>query len=96
MQKTVQCDLPGGTPYPKKVSIFPVKVFIHGSGMLANHNYPCAVCRDDKAVLDMETGLFQPCHKCTKEGFKLIKGKPVKAKIWVRIMVVFNNLMGRK
>jgi hypothetical protein len=96
MQKTIQCDGPGGVVYPLKVAPFPVKVFIHGSGTVANHNYPCMVCREEKAMLDLDSGLFQPCHQCASDGFKLVKSRRVKAKLWVRIIVVFNNLMGRK
>lgn len=36
------------------------------AGPIANHNYLCAVCRENKAVLDLNTGILQPCWKCQR------------------------------
>ena len=44
----------------------------HFMGM--SHNYVCAVCKDESAVQDCDTGLLQPCWKCqTEKGYVLIK-----------------------
>lgn len=42
----------------------------HGPTM--SHNYLCAVCRTEKAVLQTNTGILQPCWEC-KTDYKLIK-----------------------
>ena len=36
------------------------------AGPMATHNYLCAVCREHKAVFDLNTGILQPCWKCQK------------------------------
>ena len=41
-------------------------------GSAMNHNYLCAVCRNEKAVIDMNIGILQPCWKCQNK-YKLIK-----------------------
>lgn len=35
---------------------------IHGPA--AEHDMPCAVCRQAPAVLDLSIGVFRPCWKC--------------------------------
>ena len=42
-------------------------------GPAMNHNYLCAVCRENHAVLDMSTGILQPCWSCQKKDYKLVK-----------------------
>ena len=38
------------------------------------HNYLCAVCREEKAVLETWHGILQPCWKCQRDrGWKLVK-----------------------
>lgn len=40
-------------------------------GPAAVHNQRCAVCHQNKAVLDMNSYLFQPCWACQRSGYKL-------------------------
>lgn len=37
------------------------------AGPIATHNYLCSVCREYKGVLDLRTGILQPCWKCQKQ-----------------------------
>lgn len=43
-------------------------------GPAATHNMPCSVCRTQHAVLDLSTGLMQPCWDCQGKGYRLVKG----------------------
>ena len=45
----------------------------HREFMAMTHNYLCAVCREDKAVIDTSTGILQPCWSCQKHGYKVLK-----------------------
>ena len=49
----------------------PLKVRDIGPGVV--HNMPCSVCWDSKAVLDLNTGMFQPCWTCQSKGYILKK-----------------------
>lgn len=40
--------------------------------MAAKHNYLCAVCREKSAILDLNSGILQPCWGCQGE-YTLIK-----------------------
>lgn len=42
-------------------------------GPWARHNMPCPVCDDEKAILDLNTGIFQPGGKCQMQGWKTIR-----------------------
>lgn len=42
-------------------------------GPWAKHNYPCSVCGKYHAVLDLNTGVFQPCWACQTLGWKITK-----------------------
>lgn len=50
-----------------------ITVDTFGGSPVAEHNMPCAVCRNKHAVLDMNTGKFQPCWGCQKSGWALVK-----------------------
>lgn len=39
-------------------------------GPWADHNMPCAVCRQRAAVLNLNTGRFQPCWGCQEDGWE--------------------------
>jgi len=40
-------------------------------GPIAFHDYACPVCRERKAILDLSTGIMQPCGGCQKEGYRV-------------------------
>ena len=42
-------------------------------GPFAYHNYLCAVCREEKAVLNLSTGILGPCWVCHSKGYKIVK-----------------------
>lgn len=46
------------------------KYVMHGP--VAQHNYLCAVCRDEPAALDLSVGILQPCWSCQRNGHRLI------------------------
>jgi hypothetical protein len=59
---------------------------IIGPGMMT-HNYLCAVCRMNKAVIETHRGWLQPCWACQKMGYKLV------LKTWLdRLVDRFRNL----
>ena len=45
-----------------------IKVVTDG-GPWANHNMPCAVCRDHPAVLNLNCGVMEPCWTCQADGW---------------------------
>lgn len=49
-----------------------ITVYLHDSLMIANHNYPCPLCKGS-AVYVIPTGIFQPCLDCQKKGYKIVK-----------------------
>lgn len=71
--------------FPLELPVKDVNVYIHDSGMVANHDYSCPVCRERHAILDLSTGLMQPCSLCRKD-YTLIKVD--KRKWWQKFMVV--------
>lgn len=42
-------------------------------GPWADHDMPCAVCRTRPAVLDLASGVFEPCWECQSDGWQLRK-----------------------
>lgn len=48
-------------------------VQMHDSGLAATHDMACAVCRVEKAVLQLNRGYFGPCWKCQGVGWLLHK-----------------------
>lgn len=42
-------------------------------GPVAHHDMPCAVNRDNHAVLDLSQGVFKPSWECQEQGWHLIK-----------------------
>ncbi len=50
-------------------------VFVYanvGPGIMI-HNYLCAVCREESAVINCNSGILFPCWKCQGEGYTLTK-----------------------
>jgi hypothetical protein len=45
----------------------------YGGAPFATHDMPCAICRDMPAVLDLSTGVMQPCWGCQKNGWRLVR-----------------------
>jgi|SRR5882724_5539791 len=43
------------------------------SAPVSDHDQCCHVCWTQKAVLDMNTGVFHPCWTCQKKGWRLAK-----------------------
>lgn len=48
------------------------------------HNMPCAVYRDKHAVLDMNTGIFQPSWQAQEAGWRLVKAETRLQKLILR------------
>jgi len=42
-----------------------------GGSPVAEHNMPCAVCRERKAVYHLNYGWFDPCWTCQQAGWRL-------------------------
>lgn len=56
-----------------------ITVYLHDSLLIANHEYPCPVCKVNSAVYNMSNGIFQPCWDCQKKGYKIVKVTKVKS-----------------
>lgn len=50
-------------------------VKVYNGGIYAEHNYPCTVCRENVAILDLSTGIMQPCGRCREAGYSVKKSK---------------------
>jgi hypothetical protein len=48
-------------------------VVVTDGGPWATHDYACMVCRREKAVIDLGTGIFGPCWQCQSEGWRIAK-----------------------
>lgn len=46
-----------------------IEMFMHDSGMVATHNYPCPICKTKHAVFATNYGYFDVCHSCRKDGW---------------------------
>ena len=65
--------------YPQDVELADITVYVHDSMMLATHNYPCYICKTNKAVYSMNIGIFEPCWECQKKGYKIVKVTKIKS-----------------
>ena len=53
------------------IEIIPIRQpTIDNHVMFAHHDMPCPVCRSKHAVLNMNTGVFNPCWDCQSDGWK--------------------------
>jgi len=50
-----------------------LKPTVEYHGPIAEHDMPCAVYQDHPAVLNCNSGIFQPSWKAQKEGYMLVK-----------------------
>jgi hypothetical protein len=73
MQKEYQTNGVGLPNYPDDLQVKDVSVYLHDSGLIATHDYSCPVCRRNHANLNLNTGIMQPCWKCSLKGYELIK-----------------------
>lgn len=60
-------------PYPDSLPLAEIEVYLHCSGMIANHNYPCPVCKVNHAVCNLHGMIMSPCWDCQEKGYQLIK-----------------------
>lgn len=60
-------EVPFGTKIEKAEFIFSREF------MIMEHNYLCAVCKENSAVQETHTGVLQPCWDCQKRGFQIVK-----------------------
>lgn len=84
-QRTLQTNGPGLIPFPRsEIPVKNVTVWMHDSGLIVVHDYSCPVCREGKAMLELNTGLMQPCHVCQQDGYKVVKNEilPWYKRIW--------------
>ena len=51
-------------------------------GPWAEHNYPCPVYTNCKAVLDLDKGIFQPSWIAQKHGYHIIH-----ANTWIKRLI---------
>jgi len=51
-----------------------------GGAPIAEHDYACPVCHSNKAVLALNTGVFNPCDLCRSRGWELRKRKHLKGR----------------
>lgn len=58
---------------PKPVPTLHQPVVITDGGPWAVHDQACAVCSTNKAVLNLNLGVFEPCGECQIRGWQLRK-----------------------
>ena len=56
-------------------------VEVFNGGIYALHNYPCTVCRERHAVLDLSCGVMKPCGRCQGEGYSVVRAQGFKRKV---------------
>ena len=66
-----------------------LRATVKTDGMGCSHDMPCAIHKDESAVLQMNHGVFTPSWKAQQEGWMLIK--PPR---WVRWILKKLNLTG--
>lgn len=84
MQITHETNGKGLPDYPIGLPVQNVNVFMHDSGMCATHDYSCPCCRTNHALLDLSTGLMQPCTECSKT-YRIVKVEKNKKGFWKRL-----------
>jgi len=57
-------------------------------GPWAQHNMPCAVCRSSLAVLNLDSGVFEPCGNCQQDRWRLVIVRPGRVRGWLRRFVI--------
>ena len=62
-----------------------IKINDFGGSPFADHNYPCPVYPENKAVLVINRGYFQPSWIAQKKGFKLVKLDTLTQKLLYKI-----------
>jgi hypothetical protein len=62
-------------------------------GPVAFHNMPCAVCRQQHAVLDLSRGVFQPCWGCRRNWAMVPARNRRRQMIWCLVIVVVGAVM---
>lgn len=50
-----------------------IKINDHGGAPFCEHNYPCPVYWEDKAILQMGKGHFEPGWRAQRNGWRLIQ-----------------------
>jgi hypothetical protein len=53
-------------------------------GPWAQHNFPCPVCKQRAALVDLDGWVFQPCHPCQQLGWELRAPARGKLRRWLR------------
>lgn len=86
-QETCGPDLP---EFPTDLKIDITVVYLHPSGMVATHNYPCPVCLSKPAVFNMSTGHMNPCRSCEKD-YVLIKKADLPKTFWQQLKLFFKG-----
>jgi hypothetical protein len=46
---------------------------VENHGLFALHNFPCPVCREKHAVLDLSRGVMEPCWTCQEDRYQLVR-----------------------
>lgn len=62
-------------------------VVITDGGPWAIHDHACSVCSKNKSVLDLNTGIYQPCWTCQRAGWAVIRKSRWRTK-WSRYVRV--------
>lgn len=52
------------------------EIKIDDHGIWVNHNMPCSVCHREKAIYQMNVGVFMPCDSCTAKGWQIRQFRP--------------------
>lgn len=69
-------------------------VYLENHGLYAEHNMPCAVCLERKAVFDCQELEFHPCGQCQRAGRYLGDRDDDKAGLFGSAMFVIGVVVG--
>lgn len=50
-------------------------------GPWADHDYACPVCQERKAIINLNTGHFNPCDQCRADGWEVRRRRVGKVKL---------------
>lgn len=68
MKTKIKYNIPGET----QLTHSPITVYTDG-GPWAHHNFPCPICHECVAVLELDGWVFQPCRGCQADGWIIEK-----------------------
>ena len=51
------------------------EILVETDGVVTNHNFPCPICKYNRAVLNTTSGEFHPCWNCHRKNWRTVQIK---------------------